>query len=46
MASVAGEAPRPWGDQMIGSDTRPRRLWLRLSTEEDNALANAAEAYV
>ena len=30
---------------MIGSDTRPRRLWLRLSTEEDDALANAAKSY-
>ena len=45
MEGVAGEAPRPWGDRMIGSDTRPRRLWLRLSTEEDDALASAAEAY-
>ena len=42
---VAGEAPRPWGDHVIGSDTRPRRLWLRLSTEEDDALASAAKAY-
>lgn len=42
---VAG-GPRPWGDHVIGSDTRPRCLWLRLSTEDDNALANAAEAYV
>lgn len=45
LEGVAGEAPRPWGDQMIGSNTRPRRLWLRLSTEEDDALASAAKAY-
>jgi hypothetical protein len=30
---------------MIGNETRPRRLWLRLSVEEDDALAKAAEAY-
>ena len=45
LEGVAGEAPRPWGDHVIGSDTRPRRLWLRLSTEEDDALASAAKAY-
>ena len=30
---------------MIGNETRPRRLWLRLSVEEDDALAKAAGAY-
>ena|GEM_PF-2810374 len=45
LEGIAGEAPRPWGDHVIGSDTRPRRLWLRLSTEEDDALTSAAKAY-
>lgn len=42
---MRGRPRAPGVMRTVGNETRPRRLWLRLSVEEDEALKTAAKAY-